>query len=266
MDINVINQNKVYRQAENFNSIDISVNGYVVKGLLQEPIEYSVEANYNTIFSLDSIFGSLDNVATLTTGTSLLKTGIFTKRFWKGGGYLRISPKIRVVDTEGAGVSLRSSIILLNSCLPTAKFDGAQLEGLLKTFFPEDPDGKDIARGVLSVGAGALAGAATGSIQAGIITGVGVNVLTKEGGIASFAQGLAANQPKPVFVQIGNYFSKEFVVENCNVKLSQELVETKEGKVVPLYADIDLTLGTQEIVTTGNLGMSLGHSRFKTEG
>lgn len=272
--MNLINQNKVYRTAQEYNWITVAVPGAgLIEGALQEQISYSVEANYNTIFSLDSYFNSLDSVATLATETSLFRTGLFTKRFWKGGGYLRINPKFRIVDHAGDGSVVAKATILLNSALPQANLTGIAdtLAGTVTRIQASSrPEGisEEQTSSIstpLAIGSGILVAGATGSVRAGVIAGVATKLLADPDSLRELVEGVSSNQPKPVIVNVSNYFEKAFVTENVNVTFSQEMIETKEGNISPMYADFDCLFGTQEVTTFGNTGLSTNKGRFRVE-
>lgn len=271
--MNLINQNKVYKTGTAYNSISITVGNRQVVGMLQEQITYSVEANYNTIFSLDSFFSSLNNALALTFEKRVFGTGMYTKRFWKGGGYLRITPKFRIVDHEGDGFVIDNAIQILNSALP---------QNDLSVLGDEKNQNYDanIAPGApfIVAGAGALAGAGYAMLKKsgplgyvlpttiGALAGAGAErVLNDPTKIKGIIDGVSTNFPTPVVVEISNYFEKVFVVESANVTFSQEMIETKDGKITPLYADFECTFGTQEVTTFGNTGLKNTGKRFKIE-
>lgn len=271
--MNLIEQNKVYKTGTAYNSISISVGNREVVGMLQEPVAFSVEATYNTIFSLDSFFSSINNYLALTDQKQIFKTGMYTKRFWKGGGYLRITPKFRVVDHEGDGYIIENAIQILNAGVPRNDLSVLKEETLDAYYANEGSNAAPIL-----AGAGALAGAGYAALKksgpvryvAPLIVGAGAGYATgkiadNSGKIKSLVDGISTNQPTPVVVKISNYFSKVFVLEFASVTFSQEMIETNAGKITPMYADFECTFGTQEVTTFGNTGLSDAGNRFRVE-
>lgn len=271
--MNLINQNTVHKTAQHYNWITIVVPGSgIVVGALQEQVSYSVEANYSTILSVDSFFSSLNNVTTLAFNQSLFKGGYFTRRTWKGGGYLKINPKFRIVNHDGSGNVVADAINILNAALPKPAIN--RVTDNVGTTEAEKPDFQNYlftgAASATTFAATALGGkmlkgstpwkAAT--VGAGIVA-VGVNLDKKD--IASIVNGIVSNQPTPVQVGISNYFDKTFVLESASVTFSQEMIEGTDGSVSPMYADFECTFGTQEITTFGNTGLKNSGNRFKIE-
>lgn len=230
-------------------------------GILQEPIQYQVEGNWDNIFNISDRF-DLARKALSFADLGLLNAGIATRRYYKGGGYLRINPKFRVVDTEGTGIVISMARALMNMALPS--MDKELNEDTLRTMFNENKTAivGGAAGAVLDGGRGAIVGAAAGKAVDSIskkglkdAAKDAVNAITDPvTTVSEFisyvkSNGILTNSPAPVYVEIGDYFWQEFVIENVNAEISREM--TVSG---PLYADFEVTLSTLEVVTRNNLG------------
>jgi hypothetical protein len=200
-----------------------------VEGILKEPLQISVEANWENIFNI-GLAGAQRVFSLMNVG--LLNTGMWTRKYYKGGSYLRITPKIRVVNWDGNNDVIHKAKQLTDLCLPLYKG---------KSFNQAFED---------------ITLAKVGSS----IVGVGEEVL-KDGGrgtVKKLIDQLSSNSPKPVMVTVSNFFKNYFIVESVNVEFSKEM--TTQG---PLYADIDLVLSTPEVTIRGGTGLKQTGKKWK---
>ncbi len=252
----IIDKNKAYPLArDSLNSIKILTPNGLVKGLLQETLKFSIEANYEQVMHLNEYFGTTSNLANLAVNKSLFNTGIATRKYYKGGSYIRIEPKIRIVDWEGVGSPVISTLMLMNAALPTtdksisdiiekiatgANFDLSNLNeasdfALFGGF--AFLQGASLGNAILVGGAGS--GFAQTTLGAEIKSG-----LVEKG--ARLIKEAVTNNPTPVLVTVSNYFTNEFLIENVSVEFSKEMTDAG-----PLYCDISLSLSTPEVAQKG---------------
>ncbi len=268
----ILNRDKAYDNAfNNLNEIIISVPGFSIKGTLQEQIKYGVESNYNQIMSLDSAVPALNNFVNMTTNHSLFTAGIASRRYYKGGSYLKLSPKIRVMDWDGDGIVVDSAAFLMNLCLPSLenlKADHAAGAALSNAANTLATGFRDLKKGSVAKTAIATIGAAigasttdnpiTGAIIGGVVTGA-ISV-TKVGdrafnNAASIANQLInqsiTNNPQPVTIQISNYITiPNMLIESVEVEFSKEMTDFG-----PLYADISLVMGSRDVALRNQHGL-----------
>lgn len=249
----------------------------VVEGIIQERLQFQVEGNWDNLFNLSDKF-DLARKGLSFMDMGLLNAGLATRRYYKGGGYLRINPKFRIVDFEGDGSVISKVTALMDMALPSLDKE-INLNDVAE-FARNNP--ATVASTLAGYGLGGAAGAAFGAGVGTLIDNVnenGVKSTAKSvakavsnpaetftnaiGSAYEFAKGvgIVTNSASPVFVQIGNFFWREFVIENVSVELSRELTEAG-----PLYADIDLTLSTIEVATKNNVGFqSMLFSKSRVE-
>lgn len=263
----IIDRNKAYPLAVNeTNQIVISTSIAPIKiiaiGVLQETLKFSVESNYEQIMSLNEYFGDTNKAANLALDKSVFTTGIATRRYYKGGSYIRIEPKIRVVDWDGTGAPVATAEALMNASLPQTN---KNLEGFATTIkealiaiAKTLPGSERLNSGLEFAGAAALLGAnTTGILTAGLVGGVAAdtdlvkaissNIGAKTSELASTA---LTNNPQPVFVTISNYYANQFLIENVSVEFSKEMTDFG-----PLYCDISLSLATRDVAQKGQSGL-----------
>ena len=261
----IIDKNKAYPLArDETNQITIATTSGIVVGLMQETLKYSIEANYEQIMNLNEYFGDTSKVANLAINKSLFNTGIATKRYYKGGSYIRIEPKIRIVDWDGTGQPIIDTMILTDAALPsTAKNLGiknliALLPDNLKAIAASPGGEFAIARliqggGIVDAGVAA----STGTLLAQ--TKLGSEVFKKLNGVlASLAGSAVTNNPDPVTVTISNYYANTFFIDAVSVEFSKEMTDAG-----PLYADVSLVLSTPTVVEKGDSGLNFKNSRIR---
>lgn len=239
----------------------------VVEGIVQEKLQFQAEGNWDNLFNLSDRF-DLARKGLSLVDQGLLNAGLATRRYYKGGGYLRINPKFRIVDFEGVGTVLSMATALMNMALPSLDKD-FNLDDVTE-FARNNPAaiGSTLAGyafggtggAALGAGVGTLIDnvnqnglAATSKVVANAVTNPVDTFVNGVGSAYSFLKntGIITNSASPVYVEIGNFFRNEFVIENVSVELSRELTEAG-----PLYADIDLTLSTIEVATKDNVGFT----------
>ncbi len=189
-----------------------------------------------------------------TFDVGIFNAGMWTKKFYKGGSYLKISPKIRITDWNGDGSVLRGAISLIDMCLPAydgkldARFKSfvnatvTKLEknGLVKTTIDAVTDEiKSIPEQLEDLESGKTAQKLFGIFKTGL-----------------------SNSPTEVSITISNFFGpKQFIIENVQVEFSKEMTEAG-----PLYVDINMSLSTPMVTVKGQSGLRsvVGKPRFIT--
>lgn len=239
-----LDENSIYRESEqNLNQIVIAG----IRGILKEPLKFSVESEWEPIFNLADRYQTVQAGMSLLTGSRLFNTGVWTKRLWKGGSYLRINPVIRIVDWDGTGNVVRDVERLMDLALPVYKSDKG-VDDITRIKRDLSP----IVEGLSNVPAAAL------DLGKDLVTGELSPRKLAEGAIDGFSKaikGISSKGPQPVSVTISNFFYNTFIVEQVEAEFSKEM--TKSG---PLYADLNMTLATQEVTVKGDTGLKTRRS------
>lgn len=229
--------------ARTLNNIVITDGKQTVTGMLQENLQFSVEADWDNIFSLNERFAATKTILG-TAGLGLFNAGMWTKKFYKGGSYLKINPKIRVLDGNANGTVLDAAEALIDFCLPVynGALDLKTKELLQKSIAKVKKDGV-----LKSAGDAVVAGLKAGFNELGdILNGEEsqklLNLLS--------GKEILSNSPTPVLVKISNFYSNSFIVESVQVEFSKEM--TDYG---PLYVDINMSLSAPMVTTRGNSGI-----------
>jgi len=142
------NKDLIYKNAkENVAKIRISRSDKTtdsIDGILLSKVVLSMTSNWEPILtSLGSIFPLAQNAAAFT-GRNLATTGLYTRKFYKGGGgYLVLRPEFRIVDWDGTNQTnvLRQIKLLTQWTSPSGdvtKEDEGQLDktkGNVSRFF-----------------------------------------------------------------------------------------------------------------------------------
>lgn len=203
-----------------------------VEGVLKETLQISVEANWENIFNIGS--SVVDNITKLSSFSGnpvgLLNTGVWSRKFYKGGSYLRINPKMRVVNWRGENNVIDDARKLTDLALP-----------LYKAKSPSEL--------IDSLG-DKISDIATEGITLPTISGL-------KSGVNKLIDAASSNSPKPVEVVISNFFRNTFIIESVQVEFSKEM--TSQG---PLYADFDIVLSTPEVTIRGGTGLKNIPQRF----
>lgn len=244
--------NKTFENAESkLNKIEIFVHGanISVKGILKENFSIATEANYDNIFSVSDSLNSLRKVADFGFGASFLNTGQWTRKYYKGGSYMKISPKFRVVDYEGNNDPLLAAFLLINASLPTPGKDDHFLDEL-KSMTYDDFTSK------FSIELPSVDPRAAAINPLGVVGKIGQSAWHS---LKEMVSGQIGNSPNPVSVKACNFFYwEEMVIDSVNVEFSKEM--TAYG---PLYVDIDCNMSSREVATKGRTGLETFDSRVE---
>lgn len=247
-----IDENKVYRESEfDLNMIIIDN----VRGILKEPLKFSVESDWEPLLSLSDRFQGTQAILSFATGSRLFNAGIWTKRFWKGGSYLKINPVMRIVDWEGTGNVIRDSRKLLDMALPVYKGNKSSSDRekiLAEMNAIREKIAKKLSSPLATIGEAV-------SDLASLATQQGFNDAAS--GFFDIIESASSSGPRPVKVVVSNFYENTFIIESVDVEFSKEM--TERG---PLYADLSITLSTQEITTKGDTGLTGNSNPPKIKG
>lgn len=249
------------------NSLDPDYKPIQVTGILKESIGWSVNANWGEtgtfkdiiqqIATSNPVLGTLNSfVDTVNdlSGRSFVNSGLFTRKFYKTGSDLSISPSFRVMDFDNSGDPINAALLFTSMCLPRRKESASdkvvseQLEApatALGTFM--DAAGTKLIESAdkLKLPIARLVGDAVGKG----ITGLGNTTKSIPRNLAGTSLNWTM-QPETVDVQVGSWLSiSGMVLLDVSVKYSTEM--TTAG---PLYADFDLKLATRENLTFNDNG------------
>ena len=232
-----------------------------VEGYLQNEFNYSVQADWQPL--LDGIVGNgLMGKASGMTGSPLFQSGLYKRKFYKGGGYISFNVDIRLLSDQHThlGQNYNGKILnpktaahwLASLCLPT-----------------EDPSVVAML-GVAGDIATEMAKGAVDSMTGGLIKNTTPTTLDKLG------DALAKPYARTVRIKIGNMFdSFDMIIDSVDFKYSRQQVLTKndddadvdehttltgQKNYQPLYVDISLKVSTRTIPSvdkdgTANTGL-----------
>lgn len=207
--------------------IRIFTKDVAVEGEMKGQFAYSLNADYQSLFANTIPYSDLF----AKFGDDSLVTGIMSRRYYKGGGYLALPLEFRVME-DGSGNVYRASESLAKLVAGkdfNIKESAIAAAGVLNTI---RQGGVDVAESALSLDSGALTTT-----------------------ITSFINKLAnRSQARNVSVQIGDMFtagngvSNPMVITDLNVTYSKEFTHTG-----PLYADFSVKVETNEAMTKGKV-------------
>lgn len=222
------------------NYIDIDFEGGGnVSGYLLEPLDISSDAKYETFFNLDGKLGLLGEIAGFAAGVQIGKAGFWTKQYYRGGSYITIDGKIRVVNwKEGSDNVLRAVKIFISRCMPTESITKEQAAGTIQTLSNKvvaetetkknEQQIEDENKNNTIKSAKQLASQAYQATQ-GVFKGI-------------FSD-LVSGSPKTATITT-NYMSlPDMVLKSTTATYSKEMMENGS----PLYADISFTFMQREI-------------------
>lgn len=190
-----------------------------IRGILKDNFVMNMSATWDTLISLDGAFSTL-RTALGVAGIGLFNSGIFTRKFYKGGSYIEINPTFRVVDWDGTP---ENSVIDISKTLYSYVIPKAILT---------DKDGKNKTN---------LGGFSGKTYQQA------TNFLNR------LRTSLANNAPSTVRVRLSNFFSfNDMAITSVSVTYSKEM--TVNG---PLYADFNVSLTSAEVPNFGTLNKTL---------
>ncbi len=205
-----------------------------ISGILNSKIVLRMNAQWDTIMSLSSGLSSLQTFLG-AAGVSVLRSGIFTRKFFKGGGYLELQPEFRIVDWDGTGNVISSAKWLLSKCVPQSR--GGVSEGIGSIL---DKINKNKA-----------GGNETKSDFAKKVQGWAEN-------LGDTIDSSVGGNPSTVHVKLSNYFDSQLmgnvtmIIQNVTVTFSSEITESG-----PLYGDFSVLLSSREQLISDHLRKSV---------
>lgn len=190
-----------------------------------------------------------------------------SKKIYQKSDYMSLKIPMMVVDWEGNGQPVLSSLFLANYCLPSGNV-GQEIAKRIDEYLESQSEKSRNPENALDQLGGAAANLATGSIN--IAEGV-MNKAVQT--LKGFGQSIGADKaldstevqytkenvldglddvitlrasPVPVEVEIGNFFKhSDMVIENLEYTFSKEM--TKMG---PLYVKFNISLTTRKVLAT----------------
>jgi hypothetical protein len=229
-----------------------------VNGIMKNNIQFSMKPDWQTL-GLDSkmsgmtpnsgiLQGLISDVGVVLkgahlAGTSVLNSGLFTRKYYNNSGWLTISPY----------AMMSMSIPRISNTLT--------LEAVLKTQMVRDVVEKIKSIPGVDVGTKVVGEAATlagRSIKEFADSVGGEGTGKKVGNVANKAKDEVVKakvnwteSPSPVNVKIGNFFDmSNMVIEDLQISFSEEMADNG-----PLYADFTVSLSTREALVVDDNGM-----------
>ncbi len=201
-------------------------------GALTSEFSFNVNAQWEPIFSTGGVIQTIEDQLT-KFGFTAFKSGIFTRKFYKGGSYLEFQSDFRIVDWEGdyENSVVRAAKILADSTLPIVPQD---IKENVNTIYGA---GKEFVDDSFRSGANNLSNSSVANQ---------VSTVAKNG--KAFIDTVTNIGAKEVSVTLGNYWRGKLIIEDVNAKYSLE--QTESG---PLYGDFTVKFSTREIPSRGNL-------------
>lgn len=261
------NESSESKFAEGHSVIKITPNHYFyarerndltpVIGVTTEGVSIGIESDWN-ILNFPSVPALIGNPALLAGGGELGAV-YMSKKLWHKNGYLRMSPKFRIVDWDGTGKPIYNAFQLAKFVLP-GKQNWIGKKGKVVEQKASDGGEKlavDAQDGVKKL-TNLLSNIAEGSpfefVADFLANGIDeVTKATTNRG-ATFNKYLLEdahdyitlkNAPPPVMVQIGQFFyHPDMIITNVNFDFSLEMTE-----LGPLYVDITLELSSRKIMS-----------------
>ncbi len=225
-----------------------------VEGYLQNEFNYGVTADWQPL--LDNIVGNgLLGKASGFTGSPLFQSGLYKRKFYKGGGYISFNVDIRLLSDEHSSLSDKKLDSKGGGKITNPKTAAHWLSSLcLPTTDPSVVKILEGAGNFLLEGVKGAADLATGGL---------VKFENENNTLDKAVEAMGKPYARTIRVSIGNMFdSSDMVIDSVDVKYSRQQVLTKNGgdsgsdddhdtrnmtSYQPLYVDISLKVSTRTI-------------------
>lgn len=200
------------------NTITIELgDGTSITGNMTSEFGFELTAEWEQLLSMSG-FMETGQKFMQAIGSPAFTTGIFTRKFYKGGSYFNFNVDFRIVDWDG---DVKNKVVVA----------ARRLSDLLLPIKRSSSSFANELENLKATGSSLVGGIMDGSVKNES------QLLSKLG-----KSGVGA-----VRVTIGNYFTGDLIVESMSVKYSKE--KTMTG---PLYGDFTVGLSTIEILGKGN--------------
>jgi len=214
-----------------FYNVTIEGQGAKIQGQMKTGFAYQIQAKWGDLFT-----GLIPGAELLQkTGDASLTTGIFSRKYYQGGGNLQMPVEFRIYEHDDDIVStggnrvLTASRTLAHLTVPNGLAPGAIEAGINK-----------IGTGIKQTGENILS-VVTGESTAGQALGEQIKVIRR-----------LTDAGRTLTLTIGDFFRcSQMVIESINVTYSKELTHTG-----PLYGDFQVGLLSLESIVRG--GGALG--------
>ena len=248
---------KARNRQNSVNTISIDFGKASVSGYLLEPISVGADAKYDTFFNFDGKLGLIGEILGFVGGIQIGKAGFWTRQYYKGGSYIKIDGKMRVVNW-GTTIeyALDAMETMISRCMPTSSVleetaksnligAGQTAKRIFTDRFPgEEQDPKDkfieeknkketdsLVSSLISKGVKAIDDLVEGSPETATIT--------------------------TNFMRLDN-----MVLTNVECTPSKEILTTiGNTKNAPLYVDINFSFVQKEIKTKGEVQTMIGRNK-----
>ena len=101
LDVTNLFSKKTRKQhADDSHTITIQIGSQFIKGYMTNEFQYDVNAQWETLLTPNGAFETIENLA-IIGGDPLFQSGIFTRKFYKGGAHVIFNTEFRIVDWEG---------------------------------------------------------------------------------------------------------------------------------------------------------------------
>jgi hypothetical protein len=232
----------------------------IIIGVMQDnPMNFSMEATWsegggaaaltnipllNSLIDAGGITDALVDMGNKAINPAGISFGraIASRKIYQQSGYLKISPKIRIVDWNGDGQPIKAASLLATYCLPTEARISEEAKAAIKKMMDEAKDIgepfvkflKDVTEGVRKSPTG----------QATIETLKAYRKIAEAQADGMDDLFTLRASPSPVILTIGEYFQHDdMVIENVQFNFSKEV--TAQG---PLFLDAEIQLSSRFII------------------
>jgi hypothetical protein len=223
-----------------------------VEGYLQNEFNYGVTADWQPL--LDNIVGNgLLGKASGFTGSPLFQSGLYKRKFYKGGGYISFNVDIRLLSDEHSSLSGKTTDSQGGGKITNPKTAAHWLSSLcLPTTDPSVVKMLEGAGDFLMEGVKDAANAIAGQDK----------FQNENNTVDKVSEAVGKPYARTIRVKIGNMFaSDDMIIDAVDVKYSRQQVLTKNGgdnksddhdtkfmsSYQPLYVDISLKVSTRTI-------------------
>lgn len=238
------------------NSINIQfADGAKVNGYLLEPLGISVDAKYDTFFNMDGKMGLLGEILGFVGGIQIGKAGFWTRQYYKGGSYIKIEGKMRIVNWDTTDYALDAMETMIARCMPTETTSVGRAAKDIKNAAGKALGlTKEIPEGLKAEDANSPKDEFQKQKQQKDEEGL-INKALEFGSGA--IESLATGAPRPATI-ITNFMNlTDMLLTSVNCTPSKELTFGRK----PLYVDIDFSFMQREIKQQNQIRNMIGRQK-----
>lgn len=256
------NQHTIFKTRNSDNNTNIIriyfSDGGFVSGFLLEPLGMAADAKYDTFFNFDGKLGLLGEILGFAGGIQFGKAGFWTRQYYKGGSYIKVDGKMRIVNWTSDDIVLDSIETLISRCMPTQSISediaksnliGAANLQTSKNQLPNSPvplkEGETLESRQEALNAESAKNKFMGFIKE--VGQKGIKIIDDA----------VTGSPSRATISTNYINLPDMVLKSVNCVPSKELLDNG----YPLYADIDFSFEQREIKTQGDIRSMIGSKK-----